>query len=416
MRLIATMVGLSLALLAIVSALFFALVGPVGNAFHRVVGEYAHLLAATAPDEARARDLAARLDLQTRYEGPGGAWATSGDLPSIADVERAQATGGASRSDAWDYAVAPRPGGGRYLFVWGHYSRFRAAHGKLLWLTAGLVLGVMVIAHEVIRRSLRPLRTLRSGVERLREGELDVALPTSTRDEFGALTEAFNAMVTRVRDMVIARDRLLLDVSHELRSPLTRMKVALALLPDGDKRRLMEADVAEMETLISELLELERLRDGRALRIELQDLVPILRRAVEAFQDTPPGVLLEGPEGEVPVRVDADKVRTVLSNLLENAAKYALPDSAPVTVSAAREGAWVAVRVRDDGPGIPEADRASLFEPFFRVDRSRSKKTGGYGLGLSICRRIMEAHGGSIGVEGRERRGTTFVLRFPAAS
>jgi signal transduction histidine kinase len=295
------------------------------------------------------------------------------------------------------------------------HGRIVHAHNLFLGITLLLVLVVIVLAHEVIRHSLRPLKILRSGVERLREGELDVVLPSTKPDEFGTLTEAFNAMARRVREMVAARDRLLLDVSHELRSPLTRMKVALALLPEEEKRRRMEGDVAEMETMIAELLELERLRDGRALRLERQDLVPILKAAAEAFQDTPPGVLLEAPVGGLFARIDAEKVRTVLRNLLENAAKYALPDSAPILLSASREGAFVVVRVRDDGPGIPAADRGSLFEPFFRVDRSRSKKTGGYGLGLSICKRIMEAHSGEIAVEGTDGRGVTFVIRFPEA-
>src|SRR5262249_38731348 len=157
-------------------------------------------------------------------------------------------------------------------------------------------------------------------------------------------------------------------------------------LPEGDKRSRMEADVAEMETLIAELLELERLRDGRALSLARHDLVPILRGVAEPFRDAPPGALLELPANELLARVDPEKVKTVLRTPLENAAKSAPPDSAPVRLSAAREGAFAVVRVKDDGPGIPEADRASLFEPFFRVDRSRSKKTGGYGLGLSICK------------------------------
>jgi len=414
-RLVAVMVGVAVSLLAIVAASFFVLIGPVlGGTFHRTVIEYARLFASTSPDVARARALASRLDVQVRYEGPGGAWSTA-PLPAIADVERARERDGAGLPGAWDYTIASAPDGGRYLFAWGHYRRVRAGHDKLLWLTSGLVLGVVLVAYAVIRRSLRPLRGLQAGVERLSGGDLEVVLPATTRDEFGALTEAFNAMVRRVREMVSARDRLLLDVSHELRSPLTRMKVALALLPEGDKRTRMEADVAEMETLVAGLLELERLRDGRALARERHDVVPILRSAAEAFQDAAPGVLVELPAGELPALVDAEKARTVVRNLLENAAKYALPDSAPVTLSAAREGAFVTVRVKDDGPGIPESDRASLFEPFFRVDRSRSKRTGGYGLGLSICKRIMEAHGGDISLESAKGRGALFVLRFPAA-
>ncbi|HMM36857.1 MAG TPA: ATP-binding protein, partial [Thermoanaerobaculia bacterium] len=159
--------------------------------------------------------------------------------------------------------------------------------------------------------------------------------------------------------------------------------------------------------------ELERLGDGRGLDVGAHDVGLILRSSAAPFEDAPPGALVELPAGELQARVDPEKLRTVLRNLLENAAKYALPDSAPVVLSAAREEGVVAIRVRDDGPGIPEADRATVFEPFTRVDRSRSKKTGGYGLGLAICRGIVEAHGGTISLEGREGRGTTFVVRLP---
>lgn len=412
-RLVAVMVAAALSLLAIVVGLFVAAVGPSIYMLRRVADDHARLLATTAPDEARARELAARLDVKIRYEGSGGTWSTSPDLPAIGDVERAAAKGADGPLHGLDYTIAAGPGGGKYIFLWGYEQRLREAHNRFLGLALALIAGIILLAHEVIRRSLRPLRTLRDGVARLSQGELDVVLPSAPRDEFGSLTEAFNTMVGRVREMVTARDRLLRDVSHELRSPLSRMKVALALLPETDKRRRMEADVAEMGNLVAELLELERLRDGRALQLGRHDLVPILRSSAEAFQDQPPGVFVEA-SGELLARVDPDKVRTVLGNLLENASKYALPDSAPVTVSAARDGSSVLVRVRDDGPGIPEADRGSLFDPFFRVDRSRSRKTGGYGLGLAICKRVMEAHGGEIALESSGGRGAIFVLRFRA--
>jgi two-component system sensor histidine kinase CiaH len=119
---------------------------------------------------------------------------------------------------------------------------------------------------------------------------------------------------------------------------------------------------------------------------------------------------------EIELNIDADKVRTVLRNLLENAFKYSLPDSRAVEISCAQSDHSVVIRVSDDGPGIPIEDAAGLFEPFFRVDRSRSKKTGGYGLGLSICKRIMEAHGGDIVFQNNPGRGASFVLTFPRSA
>jgi signal transduction histidine kinase len=246
----------------------------------------------------------------------------------------------------------------------------------------------------------------------LSTGDLNVAVPVVTRDEFGALTDTFNKMVGRVKQMIQARDQLLLDVSHELRSPLTRLKVALALLPDDENRAGMVSDLNEMEAMITELLELERMREGRGLRREHLDIVPVLREAVEVYNSGPPGIRLVAPASEMWLDIDREKIRIVLRNLLENARKFSLPDSQPIDITVEEDEGAILVRVRDDGPGIPESDLPNLFEPFYRVDRSRSRKTGGYGLGLSICKRIMEAHGGSISVANNPGRGASFVMTF----
>jgi signal transduction histidine kinase len=272
---------------------------------------------------------------------------------------------------------------------------------------------VVFTAHTVIERLLRPLRALNEGVAKVGAGELDVTLPNRTRDEFGRLTDAFNQMVGRVRAMIAARDQLLLDVSHELRSPVTRLRVALELLPDSDQKAGMAADLAEMDGMISELLELERLRGGRGVQPVRQDLVPIVSDVAETLRARTPGVRIVSTPETLPVEIDAERMRTVLRNLVENAIKYSLADSRAVEVSAVPDRDHVVIRVTDDGPGIPADDLANLFEPFFRVDRSRSRKTGGYGLGLSIAKRIVEAHGGTIGVEPRAPRGASFVVTLP---
>lgn len=304
------------------------------------------------------------------------------------------------------------------LFFWfvggpaSHLPRaMQSAHAALLIMLLLIISAVVLSAHTVLRRLLGPLRTLSAGVERLGAGELDVVLPVETRDEFGTLTRAFNQMVGRVRAMIASRDQLLLDVSHELRSPLARMKVALELLPPARQPPGMAADIAEMERMVAELLEMERLRGGGLTR-HRHDLVSIVRVAVEAFSGVPPGVRIVSSPPDLSADVDAAKVSAVLRNLLENAIKYSGRQSAPVEVTVTREAGSATVRVRDFGPGIPEADRERVFEPFFRVDRSRTRSTGGYGLGLSLCRRVMEAHGGTITLECPAAGGAVFVLTF----
>lgn len=415
-KLLLVMLLMAVCMMALVVAFFGLYVAPmVGSSVDRMLGDYARRVAADRPDLAEARRLSARLHLQIRYEGPDGAWTTDESLVTF-DALRRDAAGSHWIGPAWGHGLhlVEAPGGGHYLFAWDFGRRARAAHDRLLLLLLALMLGVFLLAHAVLRRGLRPLRGLQDGVARLAAGDLDVTLPLLARDEFGLLTDAFNRMAARVREMVGARDQLLLDVSHELRSPLTRLKVALALLPDSGRKAQAEADAAEMEAMIAELLEFERLRDGRAVRAVREDLVALVRDAALPYVDAAPGVRISASPAEIPLDLDPDGIRTVLRNLLGNAVKFSLPDSRPVEVSAGRETGFAVVRVSDDGPGIPDAEIESVFEPFFRVDRSRSRKTGGYGLGLSIARRIAEAHGGSLVAERNPGRGASFTLKLPS--
>jgi signal transduction histidine kinase len=407
-KLLAIMLAMAVSLLALVTWFFlFAIVPAMQSSAGPFVAATAQRIAQARPTLEQARAMTAGLDLAVRYEGPDGTWSTSRWMPPIARAPL--------QHSAWllggEWYLVRLPDGRAYLFRWGYAHRTLGAHHALLLMLLGLMTATIVMTYLVLRRLLRPVRTLGDGVARLAAGELDVLLPATTRDELGAVTRAFNEMVGRVREMIRARDRLLLDVSHELRSPLTRMRVAIELLPDGAARSGMIADVAEMEAMIAELLELERLRDGRGLRLARIDLAPIVRDVAAAFGQR---VRIVSLPGQLPLDADAEKLRTVLRNLLENAVKYSLPDSAPVELSAARDDEHVVLRVTDDGQGVPEEDRAALFEPFFRVDRARSKTPAGYGLGLSICKRIVEAHGGTIAVEANAGRGTTFVVTLPA--
>jgi signal transduction histidine kinase len=412
-KLVVVMVVMAFCLVGMVFAFFLHVVNPmVGVTVDRMLGDYGRRIAADAPGLEEARRLSGRYKVQIRYEGPDGAWTTDETLPAIGDVVRAGPTS-YWRRPMWGVAgyLADAPNGGRYFFAWEFGRRARAAHDRLLAVLLVSMVAVFATAHVVMTRALRPLRALQDGVTRVAAGDLDVALPNRTQDEFGALTDAFNRMAARVKEMVQARDRLLVDVSHELRSPLTRLKVALALLPDSSKKAQAEADVAEMEALTTGLLELERLRDGHALRVGPVDVAALLHDAASPHRDAAPGVVVSAPA--ISVRLDADGLRTVLRNLLENAVKYALPDSRPIRVTASAADGVLTVVVEDDGPGIPVADLPRVFEPFFRVDPSRSRKTGGYGLGLSICKRIVEAHGGRIEAGAVAPRGARFRFTLP---
>jgi len=409
-KLLAIMLTMAVALLAAVSLFFWQIVTPMLNgAVTQAHGELARATAARAPDLAEARGFTDRTGIEVLYEGPRGAWSTSTRARDMRGLEEYHPRLFIATRDV---SIVPAADGGRYAFIARFGPNMRSAHTWLFGTLLVIMALVVVVAHAVLRRLLDPLRALGEGVAQLGEGRFDrLGLP-HRRDEFGALSAAFDRMVDRLAAMMRARDQLLVDVSHELRSPITRLKVALELLPAGDPRTRMQADVAEMEAMVGELLELERLRDGRAVQPADVELGALVSDVARAFDGLPPGIDIE-PHAALIAPLDESRLRMVLRNLMENAIKYSLADSAPVRIRLERRGGDVSIEVRDDGVGIPEADLAQVFVPFFRVDRSRSKKTGGYGLGLSICQRIAEAHGGRVTAERMEPRGTRFTVTLP---
>jgi signal transduction histidine kinase len=391
----------------------------------RNVSHYARSLAAeigTPPDTAKAQAIAARNSLRIRYEGPGGAWESAPVgtpiPPDLADGLR-EVEGEPGVRMGWArhrfLVQVPAGNGGRYLFVAG-FGPVPAQHAGYL---AALILILSLClagAFLAIRRMLSPLKVLTEAVERIRRGEFGYRIPECGRDELGELAGSFNGMSAELEEMIRAREQLLLDVSHELRSPITRIKLALEMSPDSAANDSIRDDLREMEAMISELLEKARLDSANGkLHLEEVDIATLAAEAAADADGRPPGVRLVGCKaGDGPlIRADRARVRKVLANVLDNAAKYSGERAGPVEVRIEAGPEEITVRIEDHGVGIPEAELPRVFEPFYRVDRSRSRETGGYGLGLSLCKRIMEAHGGGIAISSREGEGTEVALTFP---
>jgi signal transduction histidine kinase len=275
---------------------------------------------------------------------------------------------------------------------------------------------LLACVYIATRYLLRPVRILSEAVERLRRGDLTVEMQTRRSDELGKLMISFSEMAGVVRERLRARDQLLVDVSHEIRSPLTRMRVALAMMPDGSAKSSVVEDIEETEAMISELLETERLDSPHGgLERARADLAQIVQESVELCCDEVPGIEFDGGGGPVLADVDAERIRVVLGNLLTNALRHSAPEGPPVRVALNVAGDDVSIAVNDRGVGIGPEDLSRVFEPFYRVDRSRSKDTGGYGIGLSLVKRIVEAHGGSITIESRVGEGTSVRVLLPVS-
>jgi signal transduction histidine kinase len=260
---------------------------------------------------------------------------------------------------------------------------------------------------------LRPLRWLKESVEKVSAGDLSTRVPVVRKDEVGQVGRAFNHMTARVEQMLNDHDRLMADVSHELRSPLARIKVALEILPEGDKREQIATDVREMEALTSALLERERIKNRTARHDHAEfDLVAMTRVVVTNFADrTQAVVLTESPEA-LSLLADEALLKVLLQNLVDNAIKFSLDDSGPIEVRLGCSDESVTVSIDDDGRGIPGDMTDRVLEPFVKLDPSRGHRSG-YGLGLNLCQRIVQAHNGSIEIRPREPRGTAVSVTLP---
>jgi signal transduction histidine kinase len=305
----------------------------------------------------------------------------------------------------------------------------------LVLLLAALVLALLVVAVPLTRSIVRPLERLGALSRELGDGNLGVRAPTDRRDEIGDLARSFNRMAIQIRRLRAAERELLADVSHELRTPLARMRVVLDLASDADadpvavRRYVREitTDLSELDQLIDHIITSSRLDpDGRwdearpplhRTSVELGELVDATK---VRFGERWPGRTIASTGYDQPLMVDADPVmlRRALDNLVDNARKYS-PDDAPIVVAVSRAElngrAAAKLEVIDEGIGIDDDDQPNVFTAFFRADKSRTRTTGGVGLGLALTRRIVEAHQGTVGFTSERDRGSRFWLVLPLA-
>ncbi|MDQ2926741.1 MAG: HAMP domain-containing sensor histidine kinase [Caldimonas sp.] len=290
------------------------------------------------------------------------------------------------------------------------------------WLPRGAGLAVILIvlfvavaagAFPVVRRLTLRLETLKRGVEQFGGGDLGHRVAVSGRDEVAAVASSFNVAAARVEALVQSHRSLLANASHELRSPLARMKMAVSMLDDAsplqrDKlKREIDRNVAELDALVEEVLLASRLdAPQEPLHRDKVDLLALAAEEaarVDARVDAP---------GELFVAGDERLLRRALRNLLENARRYGGSEIALVLQPLGRGG--VTIQVCDRGAGVPPAMRERIFEPFFRMP-GHAEQAGGVGLGLSLVKQIAERHGGGVRCDARDGGGSCFTIELPGS-
>lgn len=290
------------------------------------------------------------------------------------------------------------------------------------------IVAVAVASVPLTRSVLRPLRELARATRAYADGDSGARVHLLRNDEFGDLASAFNAMVEHVEAIRRSEKQLLANVSHELRTPLARVRVLLELASDGEPGEVasvlpeISQDLGELERLVDDVLTTARLElaSGRACAVDLplhfvdHDAQKLVDRWCTRFRSqVPTRQLLVECTGPLPrLRCDPVLLRRAVDNLLDNAARYSAPGR-PIELHLRTHGDRLYIKVVDHGPGIAAPDLARTFEPFYRVEQSRDRRRGGVGLGLSLARRIVEAHGGRLTLQSAPQVGTSALVVVP---
>ena len=281
-----------------------------------------------------------------------------------------------------------------------------------LWMLGLVGVAVALGVFPIIRRLLKRLDVLQHGVQRFGEGDLAARVPVQGRDEVADLSRQFNAAAERIETLVQSHKSLLANASHELRSPLTRIRMGLELMgtdrPAPAFRAEILRNIAELDQLVDEILLASRL-DAHETDVGTMELVDLIGLVAEECART--SADLDTSTDTLEVAGVAKLLRRAVRNLLENARRYSQGD---IEVTLQRSGQWGEVRVSDHGPGVPEAQRERIFEPFYRLPGA-SERAGGVGLGLALVRSIAERHQGSAQCQNRSdgKSGACFMLRLP---
>ena len=386
------------------------------DAARPLLADYVDRLAAdigNPPSVARAEALAQRLPISVRISGPVVNWQSEparhsarrqrswmdDDQDSTDNTDTANGEADTrllQRTTADGHRISFGPSTAR----WQHQPR------RVGWFTLGVLLLLTAIAYAYVRRLLRPLDDIRAGARRFGGGDFAAPIPVRRQDELGTLAADVNAMAQAIHQMLESKRGLLLAISHELRSPLTRARLNTELLPEtGEAQPLRDAllrDLAAMRDLITDLLESERLGQGHAaLHLEPTDLAALVREVADGIGGT---ATLDLATDLPSLQLDRSRMRLLVRNLLDNALRHSTDAARPPEISVRREGQGDAVylSVRDHGPGVPDAVLPHLAEPFYRPDAARERATGGVGLGLYLCKLVVLAHGGSWSVRNAQ--------------
>ncbi|MET4805031.1 ATP-binding protein [Limibacillus sp. MBR-115] len=279
---------------------------------------------------------------------------------------------------------------------------------RLALSTAIMLLAVVTLTGLVVHHLTRPLRTFAEAAQQLGTDVRASPLPEQGPREVRQAIRAFNEMQRRIRRFVDDRTQMLAAIAHDLGTPITRMRLRAEFVEDQEQQMKMLADLDDMGKMVSSFLSFARGEATSEPRVKV-DLKSLLQRVSDDAADAGHSVTFQTDEKVEPYDCKPSALRRAVGNLIDNAVKF----GGEAEVSLTRDNKYILIRIDDLGPGIPESVRDEVFQPFRRLETSRSKETGGTGLGLTVARTIIRAHGGDITLSNRQEGGLRAEIRLP---
>jgi len=376
----------------------------------------------------RAMAITKSVPVDIRIVGPDMEWASDPAFPHLDELDFGPSPRFSDDPDAWvdelqgvEFALQ---GTHRFLKMRnGDYdivvSTPRIADQStgpdVVLVIVALGLFYLMIGYAAVSWLFKPIRSIRFGAAEIGKGNFNHRIANIRHDQLGDLADDINRLAGDVKQMLDAKRALLLGISHELRTPLSRMRLALEFIESDADRETLKPEIAEMERIVVLLLEAERLATRHVTlnrsRVRVADL---LDEIVEVYFDRDRSRLqIDNRAADAFVSVDEARITLLLKNLVSNALRYSPEDAGPVELRTAIEDGSLCIEVHDRGPGVSAEDARHLGEPFYRGDPSRTRGTGGTGLGLYLATLVAKAHGGSLELANPGQAGARFIARIP---
>ena len=382
------------------------------------------------PSIERAIAITKKVPVDIRILGPSIDWASDPAFPRLEQLDFAPSPWFSDDPGAWvnelngvDFAnlnrhdfLRMRQGG--YEIVVSTPRISDVSDGPaLVPLILGLGLSFLLVAYAAVTWLFRPIQTIREGAEHIGRGNFDFRISKIRKDQLGDLASDINAMAADVENILDAKRALLLGISHELRTPLSRMRLTLEFIDDKDNVESLKTEIREMEKIVVSLLEAERLNSRHTqlhrTQVVIGDLVKELLD--DFFSRELNRITVKLPARPATVLVDEARITLLLKNLLSNALRYSKPEDGLIELAISVTEDELIMTVTDHGPGLSDDQAKHIGEPFYRSDSSRTRESGGTGLGLYLATLVSNAHGGALSLLDTDSQGASFEARIPLA-